>query len=129
MKFKKGDRVEWTHPIDGKKFLGTVVEDANGDKAGVYIDGSYNIFSSIGAFYLNTDCLTLLVQTPFTKPPVHTYTIPKFVSALEENSKFKPLYSNTNTCTHEFKTYTGLTKKYEYCTKCDVKKNERGAYE
>lgn len=32
-------------------------------------------------------------------------------------------------CQHTFATYTGLATKYEYCTKCDTKKNERGAYE
>lgn len=51
------------------------------------------------------------------------------------SSKFVPFYIDPETlkienvypddwCYHEWKTYEGITDKYDYCIKCDVKKDE-----
>lgn len=32
-------------------------------------------------------------------------------------------------CAHQWQPYTGLCKKYEFCLKCDEKRNERGLYD
>lgn len=32
-------------------------------------------------------------------------------------------------CYHDWKVYTGLERRFDYCTKCNITKNERRAYE
>lgn len=40
-----------------------------------------------------------------------------------------PISPSTECWNHDWKTYIGLQKKFEYCTKCDQKRNEGFIYE
>jgi len=53
----------------------------------------------------------------------HNYTEIRFVAGLE-NTKIRIYYEIKNQygCRHEYKLYLGFTERYEYCAKCDHKK-------
>lgn len=135
MSFKVGDRVEFINNVNGKQFNGTVIKDTGPySTTNVLIDGENNIFSINGAYSLRNAHLQLLAGTSFTTGSgygVAPFPLTSFIfNNSDSNTSTEGWTTNNNaTCTHEFKTYTGLIKKYDYCTKCDVKKNERGAYE
>jgi hypothetical protein len=74
--------------------------------------------------------------SPFYTPPVggsyHISLPPGLTLDVEKlYAKVATATGNPNlkSCTHNWKTYTGLTSTYEYCTKCDKKLGEKGIYE